>query len=328
MSDRYTWSHILLAISILGGFILGGIPAAYTIILLAALEISLSFDNAVVNAKVLKTMTPEWQDRFIKYGIPIAVFGMRFLFPIAVVSVAASLSMADTFNMAVNDPETYRHALEGNKIGIFAFGGSFLLMVFLGFFFDDDREDKWIKTLENSSITKDVGGIQHIEVIIATMIGLILAYLTDSTTVALAYFGGVLLHEVIGSLDDLLSTNGVRSGVAGFLYLEVLDASFSFDGVIGSFALTSNIFIIMVGLGIGAMYVRSMTLDFVDKGTLATYRYLEHGAHYAIGALALIMFIKMFYEIPELVVGSIGIGLILIAFVHSIMENKKEYKSS
>lgn len=294
------------------------------IIMLAALEVSLSFDNAVVNAKVLKTMTPAWRKAFIKYGIPIAVFGMRFLFPIAIVAIATGLSVISTFNMAIGQPELYHSALEDNKVGIFAFGGSFLFMVFLGFFFDDDREDKWITILEDNTITNKVGSIQHIEVIIATAVGMGLVYYTDSTTVTLAFFGGILLHEVIGSLDDLLSTNGVRSGIAGFLYLEVLDASFSFDGVIGAFAISNNIFVIMVGLGIGAMYVRSMTLDFVEKGTLATYRYLEHGAHYAIGALAIIMFAKMFHEIPELVVGSVGISLIIAAFAHSIIVNKKE----
>jgi len=324
MSPYYTWSHIILVLSVLGGYTLGGFAGMTAIIMLAALEVSLSFDNAVVNAKVLKTMTPAWRKAFIKYGIPIAVFGMRFLFPIAIVAIATGLSVISTFNMAIGQPELYHSALEDNKVGIFAFGGSFLFMVFLGFFFDDDREDKWITILEDNTITNKVGSIQHIEVIIATAVGMGLVYYTDSTTVTLAFFGGILLHEVIGSLDDLLSTNGVRSGIAGFLYLEVLDASFSFDGVIGAFAISNNIFVIMVGLGIGAMYVRSMTLDFVEKGTLATYRYLEHGAHYAIGALAIIMFAKMFHEIPELVVGSVGISLIIAAFAHSIIVNKKE----
>jgi hypothetical protein len=99
--------------------------------------------------------------------------------------------------------------------------------------------------------------------------------------------------------------------------LEILDASFSFDGVIGAFALSSDIFIIMVGLGIGAMYVRSITIHLVEAGTLTEYKYLEHGAHYAIGALALIMFIKMFTEVNELIVGGLGIAFIIVALIHS-----------
>lgn len=71
-----------------------------------------------------------------------------------------------------------------------------------------------------------------------------------------------------------------RASAASFLYLEVLDASFSFDGVIGAFALTNNLFLIGIGLGAGAMFVRSLTVMLVEEGTLASYRYLEHGAFY------------------------------------------------
>src|SRR5207245_6010504 len=74
-----------------------------------------------------------------------------------------------------------------------------------------------------------------------------------------------------------------------FLYLEVLDASFSFDGVVGAFAITSDPIIIAIGLGIGAMFIRSLTVYLVKKGTLAEYVYLEHGALYAIGALAILL---------------------------------------
>ena len=113
---------------------------------------------------------------------------------------------------------------------------------------------------------------------------LYLIHLTQDVSIAIAYFSGILLHSFISSLDDLFSTDGVRSGIIGLIYLEILDASFSFDGVIGAFALSSDIFIIMIGLGIGAMFVRSLTLYLVEKKTLAEFIYLEHGAHYAIFA--------------------------------------------
>ena len=321
---HYAVSHILLALGVAVAYYIGGFPAAGTMLVLIALEVSLSFDNAVVNAKVLETMTEAWRKRFITYGIPIAVFGMRFLFPILIVSVATGMTMYGSFNIAIEDPEQYHHILEENKEGIFAFGGAFLLMVFLGFFFDDDREEKWIHFLEGNKITEKFSTINNIELIIATSVGLLVTYLTQSHTVALAFFGGILLHEAIGSLDDLLSTDGIRSGIAGFLYLEVLDASFSFDGVIGAFAVTGNIFIIMIGLGIGAMYVRSMTLDFVERGTLAEYKYLEHGAHFAIGALSAIMMLKMFIHVPEVITGLAGITIISAAFIHSYILKKRE----
>lgn len=316
-------SFLIVAIGIILSYFIGGIYAVYITILLAILEISLSFDNAVVNAKILQTMEKKWQDRFILYGIPIAVFGMRFVFPIILVSFAAGLGFFETFNMAINDATQYKETLESTQNIIYAFGASFLLMVFLDFLFDADREDKWIKIIEHNQIVNKAGEVNNIEMIIATGFGLILIYLTNDVSIAMAYFGGIFLHSLIASLDELLNTDGVRSGIIGFIYLEILDASFSFDGVIGAFALSSNIFIIMIGLGIGAMFVRSLTLYMVEKKTLTEYKYLEHGAHYAILALALIMFLKIFFHINEVIIGTIGVLFIAISAYHSIKENKK-----
>ncbi len=322
--NHFKSSLIVTAIGLVLAFFVGGFTAVYITAILAILEISLSFDNAVVNAKVLDTMEPKWQERFITYGIPIAVFGMRFIFPIVIVSIAGGLGVIETFRLAVEHPEKYQHTLESTEQLIYAFGGSFLLMVFLDFLFDADREQHWIHIIENSSAVTKASQINNIEMIIATTVGLYLVHITADASIALAYFTGVLLHSLIASLDELLSTDGVRSGLMGLLYLEVLDASFSFDGVIGAFALSSNIFIIMIGLGIGAMFVRSLTLYLVEKKTLTEYRYLEHGAHYAILALATIMFIKMFHEVNEMIVGTIGIFFIGVATYHSILENRKE----
>lgn len=316
-------SFIIIAIGLILSCFIGGLYAVYITILLTILEISLSFDNAVVNTKILETMEKKWQDRFILYGIPIAVFGMRFIFPIIIVASAAGLGFFETFNMAVSNPNQYKETLESTQNIIYAFGGSFLIMVFLDFLFDSDREEKWIKIIEHSKIVNKAGEINNIEMIIATGLGLGIISLTNDVSIAMAYFGGIFLHSLISSLDELLSTGGVRSGVIGFLYLEVLDASFSFDGVIGAFALSSNIFIIMIGLGIGAMFVRSLTLYMVEKKTLAEYKYLEHGAHYAILALALIMFLKMFFHINEVIIGTIGVLFIVISAYHSIKEKNK-----
>ena len=318
-----------IVISVIGlalAFYIGGLNALYITALLAILEVSLSFDNAVVNAKVLETMEPKWQKRFITFGIPIAVFGMRFVFPIVIVAVASNIGIFDTFMLAIDEPQKYKETLESVEKLIYAFGGSFLLMIFLSFLFDEDREEKWIKIIEDSRVIGKLGEVNNIALIIAMAIGLYLVQKTSSQAIAMAYFGGIFLHSLILSLDDLLSTDGIRSGIMGLLYLEVLDASFSFDGVIGAFALSSDIFIIMLGLGIGAMFVRSMTIYLVEMKTLAEYRYLEHGAHYAILALALIMFMKMFMPIDEIIVGTIGVTFIAVSAIHSVIENRKEEK--
>jgi hypothetical protein len=314
-----------MALGLIASFYLGGLAAIYITFLLIVLEISLSFDNAVVNAKVLETMDPIWQKRFILFGIPIAVFGMRLIFPLAIVSLVTGMGLLETLQVAINQPKEYEMALKTAETTIFAFGGAFLLMVFLDFFFEE-RDIKWVTFVEGSRIVERFSGVANIELIVAIMAGIFLGHITQDFSVVLAFMYGVLLHSLLKMLDHFLSSDTVKSGIAGFIYLEVLDASFSFDGVIGAFALTSNIFIIMIGLGVGAMFVRSITLYFVEHKILSHFRYLEHGAHYAIGILAIIMLMKITTHISEAITGTIGIGLIAIAFVHSLWENKKQLK--
>lgn len=320
---RYFYSSFaIMALGLIASFYLGGLAAIYITFLLIVLEVSLSFDNAVVNAKVLETMDPIWQKRFIVFGIPIAVFGMRLVFPLAIVAIVTGMGLIETLQVAMNQPDVYEKALKGAEATIFAFGGAFLLMVFLDFFFEE-RDIKWMTFVEGSKLVEKVSMINNIELIIAIIAGLVLGHLTQDFGVVIAFMYGVLLHSLLGMLDHFLSSETVKSGIAGFIYLEILDASFSFDGVIGAFALTSNIFIIMIGLGVGAMFVRSITLYFVEHKTLSQFQYLEHGAHYAIGILAIIMLMKISMHISELVTGTIGIGLIAIAFLHSIYENRQ-----
>jgi hypothetical protein len=320
---RYFYSSFLImALGLIAAYFLGGIAAIYITFLLIVLEISLSFDNAVVNAKVLETMEPIWQKRFIVFGLPLAVFGMRLVFPLAIVSLVTGMGLFETLQVAMDDPERYEAVLKTTETTIFAFGGAFLLMVFLDFFFEE-RDIKWVTFVEGSKVMEKFSGVANIELITAIMVGITLGHITQDFGIVLAFMYGVLLHSLLGMLDHFLSSDTVKSGVAGFIYLEILDASFSFDGVIGAFALTSNIFIIMIGLGVGAMFVRSITLYFVEHKVLSYFRYLEHGAHYAIGILAVIMLMKITTEISEMVTGTISIALIAAAFAHSIWENRQ-----
>ena len=315
-------SFMVTAFGLVLALLIGGVEALYIVVLLALLEVSLSFDNAVVNAKILEDMDRKWQERFITFGMPIAVFGMRFFFPILIVSIASGLSVMDTLFLAIDFPDAYEIVLSSVEKLIYAFGGAFLLMVFLNFIFEHDREEKWIKIIEGSKALKKMGELSSIEMIISLFVGIALIFLTKEYDIALAYFSGILLYALISSLDEIFSLNGVRNGLMGLLYLEILDASFSFDGVIGAFALSNNIFVIMIGLGVGAMFVRSLTLYMLEKKTLNKYRYLEHGAHYAILMLAIIMLIEIFVHIDEMVVGTIGVAFIALSTYHSILENR------
>ena len=296
---------------------------------LVILEISLSFDNAIVNANKLKTMSPVWQRRFLTWGILIAVFGMRIIFPLAVVAVAAGIGPLATIKLAMAHPQDYADIMQDAHLSVAAFGGSFLMMVALNYFIDDGKEVDWIRALERQ--LRRCASIRGLQITMVLIVVLFVAWNLPTHEVSrflLAALFGLVAFTGVDSLGQVLDRENktaqiVRAGGLGaFLYLEVLDASFSFDGVIGAFALTQNIFLIAIGLGIGAMYVRSMTIMLVENKTLAHFRYLEHGAFYSILALSIIMFAQTLWHIPELITGLIGAALIGIAFWSSIRYNK------
>ncbi|MDR2152695.1 MAG: DUF475 domain-containing protein [Helicobacteraceae bacterium] len=324
MIKHFWGSYLALAIALAIALIFWGVSGFYVVALLALLEVSLSFDNAVVNAKALLQMDLVWRRRFIVWGIPIAVFGMRFLIPVALVWAVSSMTLWQTFAYAFNDPQRYAEELKNGEDLIFAFGGAFLLMVAQSFYFDDSRKVYWFDFWENNRFVQIARRINTISLIFSALGGIILLYVTKSAAIGIAYFFGVVLYEIIHRADALFSAGGgVRNGAIGFIYLETLDASFSLDGVVGAFALSENIFVIMLGLGVGALFVRSITLFFVRKGTLAEYRYLEHGAYYAIFALALIMLAKIFWHVEEFITGTISAAFILLAFWRSVVANRK-----
>ncbi|WP_136637250.1 DUF475 domain-containing protein [Pseudooceanicola onchidii] len=311
------------------GSLNGMLTIFFIVAVLAVLEISLSFDNAIVNANKLKTMTPEWQHRFLTWGILIAVFGMRILFPLLIVVVAAKVTPWEALVLAASNPEQYAHIMEGAHLSISAFGGTFLMMVGLAFFFDGEKDIHWVRWIEAKAAS--YATVKGIEVAVVLLIVLAFTKLHDDVEsrvfLSSAIWGLVtfLCVEVLGGVLDRKATlvEGAKGGLGAFLYLEVLDASFSFDGVIGAFALSKNLFVIAIGLGIGAMYVRSMTIMLVEKGTLAQYRYLEHGAFYAILVLSVIMYIQSFFHIPEVITGLGGAALIGVALWSSMRWNKR-----
>jgi len=298
----------------------GALSAVGIAAILAAMEVSLSFDNAVVNASVLKTWDAYWQKLFLGVGIVIAVFGMRLLFPLVIVAVAADIGIMDVWRLALNDPKTYSMHLTNHHAEVAAFGGMFLLLVFLNFLFDDEKEVHWLGNVEKK--LGSLGKVSSISVMIALAVllgSMGLVGEAQKLEVLVSGLWGILIYVGVDAVSNLLEKEEEGSnvgdlvkkgGIGGFLYLEVLDASFSFDGVIGAFAITTDVVIIMLGLAIGAMFVRSLTVYLVKKGTLDEFVFLEHGAHYAIGILAAIMLASMKFHIPELFTGLIGVAFI------------------
>ena len=354
----FTWAFIVTAIGLALGLWLGfesshtvsgALKIFFIVCVLAVLEISLSFDNAIVNANKLKDMTPLWQHRFLTWGIVIAVFGMRIVFPLLIVVIAANIGPWQALILAASQPEEYSRIMHDAHLPIAAFGGTFLMMVALSFFFNNEKDIHWVRWIEEKAA--DYSSVKGIEIAIVLVIMMIFSRVIggsydetltgDALAAAQNYakanantflYAGIwglitfLLVEVLGGILDRsqqMLEGAAKGGFGAFLYLEVLDASFSFDGVIGAFALTQNLFVIAIGLGIGAMYVRSMTIMLVEKGTLAQYRFLEHGAFWAILILSVIMYVQTLVHIPEVITGLGGAALIGVSLWSSIRWNKR-----
>jgi len=341
-------------LGIVGGFLYGGPVALTLVLILIVLEVSLSFDNAVVNATVLERMSAFWQKMFLTVGVLIAVFGMRLVFPLVVVGVAAQLNPIEAISLALekgdpHEPGSYGYILQEAHPGIASFGGVFLLMLFLNFVFEE-RDIRWLRWLETPLAR--IGRLEYASVITAIIAVFLAAQFLaeddDRVTVLLAGIlglGSYLLINALGNLfaeaqvgddDDAPARTGnapatVAVGKAAFflfLYLEVLDASFSFDGVIGAFAITSDPVLIAIGLGVGAFYIRSFTIFLVRKGTLREFVYLEHGALWAVGALAVILLITIRFHVPELLTALIGVAFIAGGFLSSIVRSRREKKAA
>ncbi|MEW1611555.1 MULTISPECIES: DUF475 domain-containing protein [unclassified Streptomyces] len=355
----FGWSFAITALGLVAAFFYGGWQAFGIVAILTILEISLSFDNAVINAGILKKMNAFWQKIFLTIGILVAVFGMRLVFPVVIVAVSAQLGPIEAIDLSFNDPERYKELVTDAHPSIAAFGGMFLLMIFLDFIFED-RDIQWLGWIERP--LAKLGKVDMLSVCVALIVLMITAmtfatqahqhgggHVDKASTVMLSGIAGLITYLVVGGLSGFFEgkleeeeereheaeeearkkgkpvTGVALAGKAAFflfLYLEVLDASFSFDGVIGAFAITNEIVLMALGLGIGAMYVRSLTVYLVRQGTLDDYVYLEHGAHYAIGALSVILLVTIQYEINEIITGLIGVVLIGLSFWSSLRRNK------
>jgi len=349
----------MTVIAVVAAGVIGGPKVGLIVALLAVLEISISFDNAIVNAAVLKNMTAKWQQIFLTWGILIAVFGMRLVFPIVIVAAAAGIAIPDVVDQALNNPALYAHNLKAANAVIASFGGTFLLMVFLSFFLDDDKDTSWFR------VERPLAGIGKIDSIAPAIAGgvlLVLSQVVDpgkKDDVLVAGLAGLVAHLLASGVADRLEPDAeegdedevaaaapprdpamtpqakaaaaaalAKGGLASFLYLELLDASFSFDGVIGAFAISKDILVIAVGLGLGALYIRTLTVFLVRQGVLGEYRYLEHGAHWAIGVLSVLLFLGIQHHVPEVVTGLIGAALIIAAFLSSLYANRKDAREA
>jgi hypothetical protein len=251
--------------------------------------------------------------------------------------MAGGVGLRQALDAALHDPARYRELLDLAEPRILAFGGMFLLMVFLRYFFDEAKTLHWFKPLERR--LSAAGRIEAVEIALALVVLLLLvAALPQERR------GDVMIAGVIGLVLQLLSTSlsdafgdeeqaGARlaagGGLMSLLYLELLDASFSLDGTIGAFAITSNLGLILTGLGLGALFIRSLTLMLSREKALDKLIFLEHGAHYAIGALGVVMLAGILLHehhlhVPEWLTGVIGLVLLAFSFNDSLRHGRRE----
>jgi uncharacterized protein len=325
---RIKWQVAVAVAAVFAGALYGGAQAAAAVALLAVFETSLSFDNAVVNAQVMRGMDPFWKRMFLVVGVPVAAFGMRFFFPIAIVALTSGLSLGSVLGMAFNAPGEYQRHLEDASIAINTLGGTFLALVFLEYFFQPgDGQLPWLAPVERA-----LGKVTRAE---ATAIAIVLVVvLLDSLLVPASQRAemfacaaiAIVVHFLASGTETLLagfSRTAKHAGLAAFVYLEILDASFSLDGVIGAFAISNAVVVICLGLTVGALFVRTLTLYFDRAGTLITYAYLGNGAHWAVGTLAAILFARNTLDVPEPFTAIVGVVIIAAALASSLRHQRE-----
>lgn len=289
-----------------GAGVVGGRESLTGVVALTLLELLFSLDNAAMNARLLGQLSAWWRRLFMTVGVLVAVFGVRLAVLVAVMCGASGS-------------------------GLFAFGATFLVMVAVGYFLDPEKDTHWIGWVEWPLAR--LGRCPNLGLGVMVVVALVLYATTGrQAAVLVGAVAGVGLHVALGLVESLFghgpSRGAVLVGSAAavmFVRIELLDASLSFDGVIGAFAISSSAVVILAGLAAGAMWVRSMTAHMCRAETLDRYRYLGHGAHWAIAVLGLVMAGKLYHvEAPEMLVAAAGLLPVVGAVASSVAAGRRE----
>jgi hypothetical protein len=286
---------------------------------LIVFEVVNSLDNAIVNASVLKTMSILWRKRFLLIGIVTSVFLVRFLLPLFIVWISVpNITGSELFLAFIGQSDVAYNSIEAAKPIILMFGGVFLLYLYFHWLFLEQKQPLFIERF-----LKQKHGVWFFA--FAAIILVLIMYLARANPIMMlaAAIGSATFFILYGLKQtaeenerNLVAGTSGMSDLSKFAYLEVLDATFSFDGVIGAFAFTINLILILIGVGIGALVVRELTIKGID--TIAKYRFLKNGALTSIGFLGLFMVIEAFdQELPSFVPIVVTFLLIGIAFYAS-----------
>ena len=332
LRKHYGMSVAFAVLMVALGYYLDGWTGASKTAILAMIEISMSVDNAVVQAGILRTWDDVWRRWFIVFGMPIAIIVPRFVLPFEIVATATDQSFMDTWRMASTNPAEYAAAVASVHHEISAFIASLLFIVAARYFVNAEKDVHWFGTVEHYLARLGVHMTHWVTFGLVVMLIMVLwaSHLPEEQqmSVVIAAAAGVATY---GALDILKNWMGggedvashiVKQGVVGVLYLEALDASFSLDGVGAALAISDNIYVVGAGLAAGCAFVRSTTLHLLESGAMTKLRYLEHSAFAAIGVLSVLVAIGIVHEVSEWLTGTLTTGLIVLGVMHSVAHNR------
>lgn len=261
-----------------------------------------SVDNAIVNAHVLKTMSEKWRKIFLVWGIFTAVFLIRGLLPFMIVWLSVpEIGLAGAFNAMFGSSTEISQLIEERKGIILIGAGVFLLLVYLHWLFLEKKDPFFVP----DKLIKPSYGVWFFAFTAIILVTLLYLARHSVYLMLAAAIGNAVFFIMYGFREQaekqehaLHDKQSHMSNFSKLMYLEVLDASFSFDGVVGAFAFTTSIPLIFIGNGIGALVVRQLTVKGINK--VAQYKWLKNGAMTSIGILGLFIILKSFgVHIPE-----------------------------
>ncbi|MEK7632202.1 MAG: DUF475 domain-containing protein [Patescibacteria group bacterium] len=268
----------------------------FTIIGLAAFEVVSSIDNAVINAEVLQTMSPKARRWFLIWGMLFAVVAVRGLLPWLIVwGVMPDLGPIGALMSTMSSDPLVHLAVEKAAPVLFAGGGTFLLFLFFHWLF---LEEKHFGLPHEKFFARQ--GLWFYAVVSILLAFIVWTSLSIEPFMAFgAVIGSTAFFITHGFKDnaeraekELLSGNTKRSDISKILYLEAIDTTFSIDGVLGAFAFTLSVPLILIGNGIGALVVRQLTVSNIE--TIKKYIYLKNGAMYSLLILGIMMMCEAF----------------------------------
>src|SRR3989338_2734274 len=274
----------------------------FTALGLALFEIISSADNAIINAEVLRTMSPKMRRWFLFWGILFAVFIVRGLLPWAIIwATVPSLGPIGAFTAAWSSDPMVHEAIEASAPILMAGGGIFLVFLFFHWLFLEPKQ--FGLRGERFFFRQGVWFFAVVSILLSVIVWLALA--VDPLMAFGAVIGSSAFFITHGFKEnaeraekELLSGSSAKSDISKILYLEVIDATFSIDGVLGAFAFTLSVPLILIGNGIGAIVLRKLTVSNIE--TVKKYVFLKNGAMYSVFFLGLIMLLHAFHvPVPE-----------------------------